>query len=132
MVDTIREAPWSKEIMRTVTPDRINKFPRRLRSTQIDPTQYPSPVQILTDPIGADSLDKGKWAIWGKLTLKYNIQYSMAHIDIRATIMTLTQGSVKSPLDLANVAKNETIALEKSLLANGEATVLWRCAKFRP
>ena len=82
---------WSGEIIRGIGATRINNFFRRIRSTQIDQTQYPTLVQILTETIGADSLDRGKWALWGEPTLRNNIQGSMAHIVIR-TIMTLTHG----------------------------------------
>ena len=107
----------------------INKLLQRLRGAPIKQTDYSGLVQLLTDPIGVDSLEKGTWTLWEELALKYNLNKSMERVDIRATIRSLTQGAIKTPLDLANVTKLQALALDRSILAEGAVTLLWECAK---
>ena len=129
VIDTLRAIPWTKESIRFVKSNRINELLRRLRSTSISQMEYSSLAQTLTDPIGVDCLEKGTWTLWEELTLKYNLNKPMGTVDIRATIRSMTQGVIKTPLDLAAISKLQAIALDRSILAHGTVTLLWQCAK---
>ena len=53
----------------------------------------------------------------------------MGRVDLRATIRSITQGAVKTPLGLASITKFQAIALDQSALAEGAVALLWQCAK---
>ena len=129
IADTLRAIPWSREAISLIRSNRINKLLQSMRNAKIDQAQYSAIVQILQDPIGADSLDKATWALWGDLTLKYIIQGTMTHTDVSRTIMSLTQGAIKTPLDLAQISKADVLSLDAALFAHGEVALFWQCAK---
>ena len=132
VIDTIKAAHWTKPIIERIESrihGRINFFLRLLRSTKITQTEYTAIKDTLVDPIGADSLTVQAWTLWDELMLKYNLQKSTEYVDLRATIKMLHQGTIKAPIDLANISKKEAHALDLSLFARGTVVTLWQCAK---
>ena len=91
VIDTLRVIPWAKEIIGHVGGKKVNDLLQRLRRTPISQMEYSAMVQMLTDPIGVDSLEHGTWTLWGEWAHKYNLHKTMERVGMRATIRTLTQ-----------------------------------------
>ena len=91
--------------------------------------EYSPLTPILTDPIGVDALEQGTWAMWEELTSKYNLHRTMATVDVRATIRSMTQGNIKTPADLSNITKNQPNALGNALFAQGDVSLMRQCDK---
>ena len=99
LIDTIREVPWTIEIIRKIGSERFNKIRQKLRGggPEISITAYTALEQIPPGPIGADTLEIVLWGIWGDLALKYHIQNALSAITIREAVISITQGAIKSP-----------------------------------
>lgn len=80
-------------------------------------------------PIAADTIGAEYRDLWNELALKYHMPRSFHATEFRETIFKATQWSVKTPLELATLTKNQTLALGKSLFTNGVPVALWKYAR---
>ena len=129
VIDTLRSTPWSRPIVTQIGSRIINKIFQRLRDNKIPQCEYTALVQLICDPIKADTLTPPFWGLWDELILKYNLEKSLPHAELKTAIMKMSQGSIKTPLDLADLTKKQALVLDTSLFTSGTLALLWQCAK---
>lgn len=87
---------------------------------------------MLADPIGADTLDTGLWAIWGDLASKHKRQKSIEHVDHRSTIISMTQGAIKTASGMANIEKRQSLAFGRILIRKRDGRHIMAMRKAPP
>ena len=90
-------------IVTQIGPKDINDMFKRLRDTVILQMDYAALTHLICDPIKADDLTPAFWTLRGELIHKYSLDKATPYVDLRTAAMKLSQGSVKTPLDLANI-----------------------------
>ena len=91
--------------------------------------KYAAVRDTLVGPIRKKHPSQVTWALWSELTIKYNVQKTIPASQLLETITKLSNGTIRCPLDLADITKKEAMALDHAMQTDGTTTLLWQCVK---
>ena len=129
ILNTLRVIRWNENIPKAIGNDQISELLRKLRASGLPRAEYEDIRAVPTQHWEEAPLVAPNWPIWTQMIRKYRLTQAVDIMDLQKTAIALDKGGILGPVQLADPAKRQALALEHTRNENGRIMLLWQTVK---